>query len=125
MSQQPLIDAQECRVLNLPAEARFVPNGIVSRTLLQIPGSRVVLFSFTAGQELTEHTSPHHAVVQVLSGECEFKLGDQSRRLVAGDLVHMPPQLPHAVRATQDFSMLLTLLKATTAANDQAETPRG
>jgi quercetin dioxygenase-like cupin family protein len=116
MSQQPLIEARECRVINLPEEARFVPNGIVSRTLLRTPGGRVVLFGFAAGQELTEHTSPHHAIVQILSGECEFKLGDITRRLGAGDLVHMPPQLPHAVRATQEFSMLLTLLTAVDAA---------
>jgi quercetin dioxygenase-like cupin family protein len=112
MSRQPLISPEECRVLQCAPETHFVPNGIVSRTLLQAPGGRLVLFGFAEGQELTEHTSPHHAVVQILTGECEFTLGTEVRSLQAGDLVHMPPGLPHAVRATRQFSMLLTLLKA-------------
>jgi len=47
----------------------------------------------------------------VLSGECEFSLAGKPRVMKAGDLLYMPPGLPHAVKATQAFSMLLTLLK--------------
>lgn len=112
MSEQPLVTADEGRVLDLAQETQFVPNGIVSRTLLKAPNARVVLFGFARGQELTEHTSPHRALVQILSGECEFALGQEWHQLKAGDWLHLPPNLPHAVRATQAFSMLLTLVKA-------------
>ena len=111
MSERPLIEAGEEKVLSLDAETQFAPNGIVSRTLLRTGNSRVVLFGFAAGQELTEHTSTQHAVVHILSGECEFALSGQPRKLKAGDLVYMPPNLPHAVKATRQFSMLLTLTK--------------
>ena len=112
MNERPLIDAAQETVLSLPAETQFAPNGIVSRTLLRTGNSRVVLFGFAEGQELTEHTSTQHATVQILSGECEFSLSGSPRRLRAGDLLYLPPNLPHAVRATQQFSMLLTLSKA-------------
>ncbi|MCB1126542.1 MAG: cupin domain-containing protein, partial [Verrucomicrobiae bacterium] len=82
-----------------------------SRTLLDTGNLRLVLFGFDAGQELTEHTSPHHAVIQVLSGSCEFQLAGRPHPLKAGDVLHMPPGLPHAVKATERFSMLLTLGK--------------
>ena len=95
----------------LAKETPFVDNGIGSRILLLSDQARVVLFGFDAGQELTEHTSPHRALVQILSGSCEFKLGDTWHTLGAGDIAHMPPGLPHAVRARERFSMLLTLLK--------------
>jgi quercetin dioxygenase-like cupin family protein len=109
MSERPLINLEEAKVLSLAQEAQFAPNGIVSRTLLRTPALRVVLFGFSEGQELTEHTSTQHALVQVLSGECEFSLAGQPRHLKAGDLLHLPPNLPHALQATRQFSMLLTL----------------
>ena len=111
MNEKPLIDATVEKVLSLAQETQFAANGIVSRTLLRTPNSRVTLFGFSEGQELTEHTSTQHAVVQILSGECEFQLGDKLHALKAGDLIYMPPNLRHSLRATKQFSMLLTLSK--------------
>lgn len=111
MAEQPLIAAGAQKILSLPAETQFAPNGIVSRTLLRTANSRVVLFGFAEGQELTEHTSTQHALVQVLSGECDFSLAGVEHQLKAGDLLYMPPNLPHALKATTKFSMLLTLSK--------------
>ena len=106
-----MIDARRQKIVSLSAETQFVPNGIVSRTLLRTANSRTVLFGFAEGQELTEHTSTQHALVQILSGECEFSLAGKPYVLKANDLLYMPPNLPHAVTATKQFSMLLTLTK--------------
>ncbi len=111
MNEKPVIDADEPKILSLAQETQFAPNGIVSRTLLKTPGARAVLFGFAAGQELTEHTSTQHALVQALSGECEFRLSGQPHTLRAGDLLYMPPATPHALKAVTQFSMLLTLFK--------------
>jgi quercetin dioxygenase-like cupin family protein len=62
---------------------------------------------------LTEHTSTQQAIIQVLSGECDFLLSGKSHILKAGDLLYMPANAPHAVKATKQFSMLLTLFKPT------------
>jgi quercetin dioxygenase-like cupin family protein len=111
MSERPLIDLSRESILALAAETQFAPNGIVSRTLLQAPNARLVLFGFAQGQELSEHTSTQHALVQILYGECDFSLSGQWHHLKNGDLLYMPPGLPHALKATQQFSMLLTLFK--------------
>lgn len=111
MSEQPLIDVAQKKILSLAGETQFAPNGIVSRTLLRTANCRVVLFGFAEGQELTEHTSTQHALVQILSGECEFFLAGQPHSLKTGDLLYLPPNLPHAAKATTRFSMLLTLTK--------------
>lgn len=113
MSEQPLIDSTKEKIVSLAEETKFADNGIVSRTLLRTPSLRVVLFGFAEGQELTEHTSTQHATVQVLSGQCEFSLNGAPHMLKAGDYLYMPPNAPHAVRATERFSMLLTLFKPT------------
>ena len=111
MNEMPLIDAAREKILSLADETKFADNGIVSRTLLRTGNSRVVLFGFAEGQELTEHTSTQSAVVQILSGECEFSLGGKPHVAKAGDLIYMPPNLPHAVRAATQCSLLLTLSK--------------
>ena len=111
MSEKPLIDPAHEKVISLAVETRFAANGIVSRTLLTTANSRVVLFGFAEGQELTEHTSSQHATIQILSGECDFSLAGKAQNLKAGDLLYMPPHMPHAVKATKAFSMLLTLSK--------------
>jgi quercetin dioxygenase-like cupin family protein len=111
MKEQPLIEPGSERILSLDSETQFAPNGIVSRTLLRTENSRTVLFGFAEGQELTEHTSTQHALIQILSGECEFSLAGKLHFLKTNDMLYMPPSLPHAVKATKQFSMLLTLSK--------------
>lgn len=111
MSERPLIDSKQERLLSLSEETQFAPNGIVSRTLMRTPGARVVLFGFGEGQELTEHTSTQHAMVQALSGECEFTLNGRPHTLKPGHLLYMPPNAPHSLKATTRFSMLLTMFK--------------
>src|SRR5687768_12750277 len=110
MKEKPLIAPAETRVLDLADETKFAANGIVSRTLLNTAHSRSVLFGFAEGQELSEHTSTQHALIQILSGECEFSLDGKWQTLKAGAFLHMPPNLRHAVQAKQPFSMLLTLV---------------
>jgi len=111
MNEQPVIDSGAAKILSLADETKFAANGIVSRTILRTANSRVVLFGFSEGQELTEHTSTQHAVIQILSGECEFSLAGKPNVVKAGDLIYMPPNLPHAVKAITAFSMLLTFSK--------------
>jgi quercetin dioxygenase-like cupin family protein len=104
-------DANAVKIVSLAEETQFASDGIVSRTLLFTPNLRVTLFGFSEGQELSEHTSTQQALVEILSGECEFSLDGKWQTLKAGSFVYMPPNLRHAVKAKQPFSMLLTLIK--------------
>ena len=122
MKTTPALPADTAGRLSLIDDTAFRDHAIVSRTLLQTPQLRAVLFHFDAGQELTEHTSPHRATVQVLSGGCEFLLGTEWHSLKAGDFVHMPPGLPHAIRAGERFSMLLMLVPVASAEKIVADT---
>jgi quercetin dioxygenase-like cupin family protein len=124
MNERPLIGSESAGKVSLAAETQFAPNGIVSRTLLRTPTTRVVLFGFAEGQELTEHTSTQEALVQILSGECEFSLDSHPHQLKPGDLLFMPPGLPHALKATTQFSMLLTLSKPVAVAADKRRSER-
>src|SRR5580765_6605935 len=87
MNERPLIDSGSDKIVCLFAETQYAPNGIVSRTILRTGNARMVLFGFSEGQELTEHTSTQEALIQILSGECEFSLAGKSNRVKAGDVI--------------------------------------
>lgn len=110
MNSSSLLDAEKAGALSLEAAVETSAAGIVSRTVLQTPTLRLVLFAFAEGQELTGHSSQRRAVVQILTGECAFEFDERWERLGAGTLLHLPPGHPHAVKAEYGaFSMLLTL----------------
>src|ERR1044071_6311382 len=110
MAQRTLLPSDQAQALQLGDAVQISPSGVVSRTVVQSPEVRVVLFTFADGQELTTHTSRRRAIVQILDGACDFLFAEKWQRLEAGALLHMPPNHPHAVRASAGpFSMLLTL----------------
>ncbi|MBX3414793.1 MAG: cupin domain-containing protein [Pirellulales bacterium] len=86
-------------------------NGTLSTTLHQDERLKTVLFHFSAGQELSEHTASTPAVMHFLAGEAEVTLGPDPITAQAGTWIHMPAQLPHSIRATTPVTMLLLLLK--------------
>ena len=97
----PLLDA-----------VQYADGAIVSRTLLENAAGTITLFAFDAGQALSEHSAPFVAVVQILDGEAELRIGGQRVRAGAGSLVRMPADVPHAVTARRRFKMLLTMLRS-------------
>lgn len=85
-------------------------DSILSRALLQHPRLKVTLFAFAAGQELSEHTTSMPAVIHILEGECDLKVGRDEHTLHNGAWVFMEAHTPHALLARTDLRMLLLLL---------------
>jgi quercetin dioxygenase-like cupin family protein len=85
---------------------------VVSRTLLKSKAGSVTLFAFDAGQELSEHSAPHDALVQVLDGEVEITIAGSPQRVGTGEALLLPANRPHALRALSPFKMLLTMLRS-------------
>ena len=82
-----------------------------SGTLAKTAEGSLSIFAFDRGQELSEHTSPFGAIVQVLDGKAELIIGGEPVIAGAGALVLMPADVPHAVRAPERFKMLLIMLR--------------
>jgi len=102
----------ETRKENLVESIVYQDGAVVSRTLLKKPAGNVTLFAFDRGQELSEHTTPFDALVQVLDGEVRITIGGEPHVLRAGESVVMPGNVPHALMATQKFKMLLTMIRS-------------
>jgi quercetin dioxygenase-like cupin family protein len=92
--------------------ASYQDGAVVSRIILKRTAGNVTLFAFDAAQELSEHTSPFDAVVQVIEGEAEIAIAGTPHRLRAGDVIIMPADQPHAVKAVSRFKMLLTMIRS-------------
>jgi quercetin dioxygenase-like cupin family protein len=90
----------------------YAPGAVVSRVLAKTSGGSVTLFSFEAGQELSEHTAPFDALVEVLDGEVELVIGGAPVLARVGETVLMPADVPHSVKARTRFKMLLTMVRA-------------
>ncbi len=101
-----------CSTQNILSEIQVPPKGILSHTLYNDEQAKIILFGFAAGEELTAHTAPMPAMIQILSGEVTLTLGPDCCEAGPGFLVHMEPHLTHGVFAKTPAMALLTLLKA-------------
>ena len=91
--------------------ADYQEGSIVSRVLLKQEQGNVTFFAFDQGQELSEHTAPFDALVQVLEGRAEVIIAGHSHKLQAGEMIIMPAGQPHALKAPERFKMLLTMIR--------------
>lgn len=98
-------------ILDLAKEAAPPADGILSRTIFQDEKIKAVLFGFSQGQELSEHTAAKPALLYFVSGEATLGLGGDVQEAQAGTWVHMPAQLKHSIKAKSPLVMLLVLLK--------------
>ena len=89
----------------------YAPGAVVSRTLAKSKAGTLTVFAFDQGEELSEHTAPFDAYVQVLDGRAELVIGGESLLPEAGETVLMPANVPHAVRAVERFKMLLIMIR--------------
>ena len=84
---------------------------IVSRVLATSKGGNVTLFAFDAEQGLSEHTAPFDALVQLVTGALDVKIGEDEVHLQPGEIIRMPANVPHALSAPEPCRMLLTMLR--------------
>ena len=84
---------------------------VVSKQLIKKPNGNITLFAFDKDESLTEHTSPFEAVVYMVDGEMEIKIGGNPYQVKAGEILIMPPNVPHGLKATVKSKMLLTMIK--------------
>jgi len=88
----------------------YQDSSIVSRVLLKNTGGTVTLFAFDVDEGLSEHTAPFDALVFVIDGEAKVEIAGSAYTVRAGETITLPASIPHALRATTRFKMLLTLL---------------
>ncbi len=84
---------------------------VVSRTLIDRESGTVTLFAFDRGQGLSEHTAPFDAMVQIIDGRAEITISGTAYNLEKGDMMIMPANEPHALKAVEKYKMILTMIR--------------
>ncbi|UFS71687.1 cupin domain-containing protein [Geomonas sp. RF6] len=98
--------------LELAGLAGYQDGAVVSRTILDKPVGTITAFAFDEGEGLSEHTAPYDAFVQVLDGEAQINIDGTAHNVAAGEIIVMPANKPHSLRAVQKFKMLLVMIRA-------------
>jgi quercetin dioxygenase-like cupin family protein len=99
-------------VLNLAGLADYQTGSIVSKEIIKKGTGTVTLFAFDEGQGLSEHTAPFDALVYVLEGKAEITISGKAFNLTAGEMIIMPANDPHALKAVNPFKMALVMIKS-------------
>jgi quercetin dioxygenase-like cupin family protein len=107
--QQENLAASPLKLVEMIA---YQEGAVVSRTLIDKKAGTVTLFSFDAGQGLSEHTAPFDAMVMILDGTAEISISGNRHTVRAGEMIIMPANKPHALKAEQQFKMTLIMIKA-------------
>jgi quercetin dioxygenase-like cupin family protein len=85
---------------------------VVSRTLVKTGGGTVTAFAFDTGEALSEHSAPFNALVLGVEGTAEVTISGTPHHVSAGEILRLPANEPHALRATTPFKMILVMVKA-------------
>lgn len=97
---------------SLSGLVNYQDGSVVSRVILKRDKGNVTIFAFDEGQGLSEHTSPFDALVQAVEGEAEITVSGKPIALKPGEVVLLPADKPHAVRAIARFKMVLTMIRS-------------
>jgi quercetin dioxygenase-like cupin family protein len=98
--------------MDFAAKVEYSAEGIVSKRVLQKDKGNVSLFAFDKDQQLSEHSAPFDALIQVLDGKAKIMIDGKPYELTTGQSIIMPANIPHAVYAVEKFKMLLTMIKS-------------
>jgi quercetin dioxygenase-like cupin family protein len=90
----------------------YQTDSVVSKTLIDKDSGSVTLFAFDKGQKLSEHVTSFDALVHIFEGNAEISISGKRFLLKQGDMIIMPANKPHAVRAVERFKMMLTMIKS-------------
>ena len=92
--------------------ADYQEGSVVSRTIISKKTGTVTFFAFDQGQGLSEHTAPFDALVHILEGQAEVVISGKPLHVKKGQIVIMPANQPHSLRAVQKFNMILTMIRS-------------
>lgn len=102
---------EKANVIALKQSIDYTPGGVVSKQVTKNSAGNITIFSFDKDQGLTEHTANFDAFVQILDGKAEIRINGNPHILKKGDCIIMPANVPHALRAVEQFKMLLTMIR--------------
>lgn len=98
-------------VLHPAAVIDYANDGIVSKELIHTEVGSITFFALSEGEQIAEHSAPFDAMVMIVEGEARITIGGQPFQLKAGEMIVMPANEPHALKAVKAFKMMLVMIR--------------
>ena len=96
---------------NIETIIDYQSDSVVSKTVIDKKQGTVTLFAFDKGQGLSEHTAPFDATVYIIDGRAEISIAGDINLVNKGEIIIMPADKPHSLKAKERFKMLLIMIK--------------
>ncbi len=90
----------------------YQDGSVVSREIIRKDTGTVTIFAFDKGECLSEHTAPFDAMVQIIDGKAEITISGNKNVLEKGEMIIMPANEPHALKALEKYKMVLTMIRS-------------
>jgi len=100
------------KAMNLAGMVEYQEGAVVSKQIIKKDAGNITLFAFDKGEGLSEHTAPYDAAVLVVEGKAQIVISGVTHTVGAGELIIMPADKPHAVKAPEKFKMMLVMIKS-------------
>jgi quercetin dioxygenase-like cupin family protein len=105
-------DELKAKPLNIENLIDYQVDAVVSREIIRKETGTVTIFAFDKGEGLSEHTAPFDAMVQVVDGRAEIIISGAKNLVEKGEMIIMPGNVPHELKAVERFKMVLTMIRS-------------
>lgn len=112
MDNKPAEENLTAKVFRLSEFIDYQQGSVVSKTLIKKGTGTVTLFAFDQGQGLSEHTAPFDALVGIVDGEAQITIASKDYILKKGQVIIMPANQSHSLKALAKFKMILTMIRS-------------
>ena len=106
------VELEKSKAHIIVAIIEYVPNAVVSKTILKKTTGNVTVSSLDAGEELGQKTSPFDTYIQIIDGAAELTINDKKFKLALGEGIIIPAHATHSFNANEQFKMISTIIKS-------------
>ncbi len=110
---QALTELEKKKIHIIVEIIEYVPNSVVSKTILKKTSGNISVSSFDTGEELAEKTAPFDTFIQIIDGSAEITINDKHYLLKLGEGIVIPAHASHSINANEQFKMISTVIKST------------
>ncbi len=97
---------------NINETIKLQEGSVVSREIVNKPTGIITLFAFDKEQGLSEHTAPYEGLAIITEGAAEITVSGVKHEVKTGEMILMPANEPHALKAIESFKMILIMIKS-------------
>ena len=107
-----IVELEKSKAHIIVAIIEYVPNAVVSKTIIKKTTGNVTVLSLDAGEELGQKTSPFDTYIQIIDGAAEITINEKKYKLALGEGIIIPAHASHNFNANEQFKMISTIIKS-------------